>query len=465
MIPSATPHPNPLPLRGEGAAAKPSLTQALRPSGGEGALRADEGWRSLLHTLILSLFLLLAAPLAHADTADTQAQIDDRSQKIAQLQKDIAALQIQLNSTSEQKQTLQSTLKALYLSNKKLSIQITLTQNQIDRTNFEIQTLSTNIATTSSSISREQGGISASLRDLDKSDAFPIGLRIISGATLSDAFTEMNILAEERDALQGRIQQLSKLKTTLVATKTTAQQKRDELAAFKSDLSGQKQALAATISDKNDLLKQTKNQESSYQKIIAQKKVQEASFEQELADFQNQLSGKVDISTLPHAGSGVLLWPLSTIRVTQYFGNTAFSAQHSQVYNGHGHSGVDFAASVGTPILAADPGVVLGTGNTDLTCPNASYGKWVLVRHNNGLTTLYGHLSVISSVAGQSVAAHQVLGYSGMTGYATGPHLHFAVFASDVVQISSFASKGCHGRIYTMPVAPLVGYLNPMVYL
>jgi len=414
--------------------------------------------------LILALFVSVA-PLAHADTADTQAQIDDRSQKIAQLQKDIAALQIQLNNTSEQKQTLQSTLKALDLSNKKLSIQITLTQNQIDRTNFEIQTLSTNIATTSSSISREQGGIAASLRDLDKSDAFPIGLRIISGSTLSDAFNEMNVLAETRDALQGRIQQLSKLKTNLVATKTVAQQKHDELAAFKSDLSGQKQALAQSISDKNQLLKQTKNQESSYQKIIAQKKVQEASFEQELADFQNKLSGKVDISTLPHAGSGVLLWPLSTIRVTQYFGNTAFSAAHSQVYNGHGHSGVDFAASVGTPILAADPGVVLGTGNTDLTCPNASYGKWVLVRHNNGLTTLYGHLSVINSVAGQSVAAHQVLGYSGMTGYATGPHLHFAVFASDVVQISSFASKSCHGKTYTMPVAPLVGYLNPMVYL
>ena len=214
----------PSPYKGEGAAAKPNTKLKLLSFIGRGCptgqVRGGEGCKKFFfRTGILTLFLL-TAPLAHADTAGVQAQIDDRSQKIAQLQKDIAALQGQLDQAGVQKQTLQSALKSLDLSNKKLSIQITLTQNQIDRTNLEIQTLSTNIATTSSSISREQGGIAASVRDLDKSDAFPIGLRILSGATLSDAFNEMNTLAEERGALQGRVQQLSALKTNLVATKS-----------------------------------------------------------------------------------------------------------------------------------------------------------------------------------------------------------------------------------------------------
>ncbi len=424
-----------------------------------------------------AVFLLSAytLPFVNADTnsatnttndvSNTQAQIDDRTQKIAKLQRDIAALQKQLDSTSEQKQTLQSTVKALDLSNKKLSTQITLTQSQIGNTDLQIGTLSKNIATTSNLMETEQSGIAASLRDLDQSDSFPIGLRIITGATLSSVFNEVNTLSQEQSALGNRVHQLANLKTSLVYTKTTTQQKRDELATLKDDLSGQKQALAATIANKNELLKQTKNQESTYQTLIAQKKSQEAVFEQDLLDFQNQLVGKVDTKTLPSAGSGVLKWPVSSVRITQYFGNTTFAAQHSAVYNGHGHSGVDFAASIGTPILAAESGVVLGTGNTDTACPNASYGKWVLVKHYNGLTTLYGHLSVINVTAGQAVATHQVVGYSGMTGYATGPHLHFAVFASDVVQISTFASKSCRGRMYTMPVAPLPGYLNPMLYL
>jgi len=423
----------------------------------------------LLRTLIVALVLFIVAPpmsyIAHADTAETQAQIDDRTQKIAQLQKDIAELQKQLDSTSEQKQTLQSTLKSLDLSNKKLTTQITLTQSQITNIDSQINKLSKNIATTSNSISNERGGISASLRDMDQSDAFPVGMRIIAGATLSSIFNDMNTVAEMRSALIGRIHELSKLKKNLVSTKTITQQKRSELAALKNNLSGQKQALTATIADRNQLLKQTKNQESSYQAIIAQKKSQQAAFESDLLDFQNQLSGKVDASSLPNAGHGGLQWPLSAIRITQYFGNTAFAIQHAILYNGHGHSGVDFAASVGTPLLAAESGTVLGAGNTDVTCPNASYGKWVLIRHNNGLTTLYAHLSVISVTTGQTVYAHQIIGYSGMTGYATGPHLHFAVFASDVVQISAFASKSCHGRSYTMPVAPLAGYLNPLSYL
>jgi murein DD-endopeptidase MepM/ murein hydrolase activator NlpD len=109
--------------------------------------------------------------------------------------------------------------------------------------------------------------------------------------------------------------------------------------------------------------------------------------------------------------------------------------------------------------------VVLGTGNTDVTCPNASYGKWVFIKHGNGLSTLYAHLSVISVSKGESVSTSEVIGYSGSTGYATGPHLHFGVYATSGSEITSFASKSCAGRTYTMPVADVSAYLNPLSYL
>jgi murein DD-endopeptidase MepM/ murein hydrolase activator NlpD len=160
-----------------------------------------------------------------------------------------------------------------------------------------------------------------------------------------------------------------------------------------------------------------------------------------------------------------LQWPLDSVRITQYFGNTPFATANPQIYSGHGHSGVDLAASPGTPVKAARSGVVLGTGNTDLTCPGASFGKWVFIKHDNGLSTLYAHLATILVSQGDMVQTGQLVGYSDTTGYATGPHLHFGVYASGGSEIASFPSSSCKGKTYTMPVGDLSAYLNPLSYL
>jgi murein DD-endopeptidase MepM/ murein hydrolase activator NlpD len=85
------------------------------------------------------------------------------------------------------------------------------------------------------------------------------------------------------------------------------------------------------------------------------------------------------------------------------------------------HTGVDFAASTGTPVKAADDGVVAVAGT------RGGYGTTVILDHNNGLATLYGHLSRLAVGEGAKVARGQVIGYAGSTGYSTGPHLHFEV--------------------------------------
>jgi murein DD-endopeptidase MepM/ murein hydrolase activator NlpD len=87
----------------------------------------------------------------------------------------------------------------------------------------------------------------------------------------------------------------------------------------------------------------------------------------------------------------------------------------------HFHTGVDIAAPRGTPVRAAMDGTVLYAGWY------GGYGKLVVVDHGQGLSTLYGHLSVISVNAGSRVTRGQVIGRVGSTGYSTGPHLHYEV--------------------------------------
>jgi len=237
------------------------------------------------------------------------------------------------------------------------------------------------------------------------------------------------------------------------------------LEAYQSRLSDQKTIVDQNRAEKNALLQKTKNQESSYKSILAEKERLKAAFEKDILNYESQIKIALDPNAFPTSGSGVLAWPLDTVHITQYFGTTAFSL--SGAYNGSGHNGLDMGTPVGTPVKAVLSGTVQGTGNTDAYPGCYSYGKWVLIKHYNGLSTLYAHFSLIKVSAGQTVTTGDIIGYSGNTGYSTGPHLHFGVYASQGVQIVKMGDikkvTNCGGA--SVPVASLNAYMNPLDYM
>ena len=85
------------------------------------------------------------------------------------------------------------------------------------------------------------------------------------------------------------------------------------------------------------------------------------------------------------------------------------------------HAGTDFGVDEGTPVHAADGGVVVEAGWV------SGYGYTVIIDHGNGMSTLYAHNSDVAVSPGQTVSKGQVVSYSGNTGCSTGPHLHFEV--------------------------------------
>jgi len=87
----------------------------------------------------------------------------------------------------------------------------------------------------------------------------------------------------------------------------------------------------------------------------------------------------------------------------------------------HFYNAIDIANSCGKPVAAAAGGKVQRAGWMSIG------GNAVTILHPNGVVTYYGHFSVISVVPGQAVAAGQIIGYVGKTGYATGCHVHFEV--------------------------------------
>lgn len=415
----------------------------------------------------LTVVILVLPGLAFAQTADElQRQIDDQNAQIAALNKEIEQYQTQLDATSQKKQTLQNELDQLNISRKKVTVSINVTKKQISSTQLQIQQLASGIVAKEGSISEYQASIGESLRGLNQNETTSFAESLLSSNSISDAWTDAESVAQFQSAVQDDISRLADEKESLTRTKTSAEQKRAQLQKQQRTLVVQQGSLDATVKAQKELLAQTRSQESTYQNIIAQKKAQEVAFEQALSDLQSKLQYTINPEDILKAGEGILNWPLDSVKITQQFGNTAFA--RAGAYNGKGHNGIDLRAPVGTPVKASLSGIVVDTGNTDSVRGCYSFRKWVLVRHNNGLDTIYAHLSQISVSAGQSVGTGQVIGYSGKTGYATGPHLHFGVYVSSATQVMKLGDatnkkSPCSSAV--MPIAPLSGYLNPMSYL
>ncbi len=91
----------------------------------------------------------------------------------------------------------------------------------------------------------------------------------------------------------------------------------------------------------------------------------------------------------------------------------------------HGHNAIDFGAPIGTNIYAALDGVVTLVRSDSGW--NGGYGNYVVIKHKNGVQTLYAHLDTVSVKKGDNISKSEIIAKSGNTGRSTGPHLHFEV--------------------------------------
>jgi murein DD-endopeptidase MepM/ murein hydrolase activator NlpD len=347
-----------------------------------------------------------------------------------------------------------------------LNAKINVTKTNINSIELQIKELNGSIENKQDSIKKNHRGLAQALNRINEIDQVTFLEQVLSSENVSALWTEVEENQSFQKAVAEHVDSLNETKRVLEVNRDDSEKKRDELEVQRKKLAGEQQALEVNRREQAALLSQTKNQESNYQKILKDKQAAKDQFEQSLNELESKLEYSLDPSRLPPAGKGILRWPLDNVKVTQYFGNTDFAK--SGAYSGKGHNGIDFRAPIGTFIKAALSGTVEGTGNSDEIRGCYSYGKWVLIKHGNGLSTLYAHLSQINVRKGEQVGTGEVIGYSGNTGYATGPHLHFSVYASNGVRVmklgeSTGRKSPCANA--TIPVSPLGAYLNPMEYL
>lgn len=420
---------------------------------------------------IIIVALLIPAQKTDAESIEELEQrISEQRNKIEKLDKEIAEQRSKLQAVNKEANTLQNAVKTLQITEEKILNDIKKTENNIGKSEFALEKLTLEITDKERKIIRNKELISETLKQIDELESRSLLETILIEENFSIFFNTIYSMNKFKDNLYSQVLSLKDLNEELQEDHKETEEEKEELESFKTELSGEKEAVEYTRKEKESLLVATRNKEAEYQRILEQKLAQRKEFEAAMLEFESQLQTLIDPTSYPNPNRGILAWPVDSIIITQQFGGTQFAKSNPGVYGRPFHNGTDFGVPIGTKVKSALSGTVVATGNTDAFSGCYSWGKWVLVKHNNGLTTLYAHLSSILVSSGQTVETGETIALSGNTGYSTGPHLHFTLYASQGVEVVRFnefkpGSTGCSATGASTPVAPLDAYLDPMSYL
>lgn len=399
-----------------------------------------------------------------AAPAELQDAISQKSQELRQISDQIKENQKNLESVQNQSKTLQQEIKSIDSNINGVNLSVRSSEVLIDKLELEIDSLSYNIDDAKQEITTKQEAVVKLLQEFQERDRETPLLVFLKNKSLADSVSQIQSLVDLDVGLSNEVQDLKNAKIILSNQLQEAADKKELTEAEKENLKNKQIILSDTKKEKQVVFTQSKSQEQIYQKTIDDLSKRQTEIANEIEKMDAEMRLKINPSSLPAKVSGVLAMPIAPTmpsqasgctlsNCTQGYGATSFAKYG---YKGKWHNGVDFAASLGTPVYSAEKGRVIAVGNQDSYCYRGAYGKFIVIAHENNLTTLYGHLSLQIVKVGDIVNRGQLIGYSGKTGYATGPHLHLTVYDSQTFYMGS--SRICGPM-------PYGGDLNPMDYL
>jgi len=208
--------------------------------------------------------------------------------------------------------------------------------------------------------------------------------------------------------LQQRIKQINQKKAVIADKQSELEREKRIYSRLQEQTKIQHSRYLDRVQDHQEQLASIQKDRRKLEAMLDELERISKSMESQIREYQSRNQGVV--------GSGELIWP-TTGRITSPFGYRVHPILKKRKY----HSGIDIAAPRGTPIVAADSGVIIFSGN------NGGYGKMISINHGNGISTVYAHCDVLLVSAEQKVSKGQRIALVGSTGLSTGPHLHFEV--------------------------------------
>jgi murein DD-endopeptidase MepM/ murein hydrolase activator NlpD len=411
--------------------------------------------KGFLIALGVALLVLGAAPSgvsADANSSDPQQQMALIDQIRAQLGSNLAealAAQQQLKQSlvdnAAQQQALQVQIADVAAKIADLNVQIADAQRQEALLTLQIAAEREQLRQLARAIYQQPGSVlvviaeAQSLSDLltRVADLNVAGTRASElKASLARDLTTLEVQRQKEQAARDeQVKQQDQLTSELAQLQVLQAQQENSVAQLQVKIAETQGELSLLSRQSTQLAQQITDMLQQQQDAIISAAMQAVWTQVQLWSQSNNV-GQIQASA-GHSTKYRFIWPEPQAQVSQGFGPSTFWFEPAYGQYPHFHTGIDMVEPFGSPVYAADDGVVALVGSS-----SNGYGNYVVIAHSGGLDTLYGHLSTALVNVGQPVIQGQPVGLEGSTGNSTGAHLHFEL------------------RINQRPVDPML-YLPP----
>lgn len=352
---------------------------------------------SLLCAACMAASLLCMAKPVPTYASSLSDQLQEARDAQAELEKQIEAIQSDKSKALEEKALLDR-------QNDKLRSEISLLQQQSDETQARITELTQKEQEQYELFCRQ-------VREEEERGTVSYWSVLFKASSFTDLLARMDFVNEVMDYDRQVISDLQTTRQQLTEDKAALEQQKSELESSQTKLQQQVDAASA-------LIREYEETEAGHQAMLDEATEDEARIQELIRQQQSGGSSGGSGSSGSNSGVDGYIWPTNNTRVV----TSPYGERWCPFHGYESHNGADIDAARGSAVLAAKSGRVIQAGW------NGGYGISVMIAHDDGITTLYGHMDGCSVSVGQTVSQGETIGICGNTGNSSGAHIHYTMY-------------------------------------
>lgn len=368
----------------------------------------------------LAVFVTVAALLPGISGTDalavSQSQIDALEEQRDALRAEREEMQAGIDELEAQQADVLQQKAALDAQNEVYRQEIELIEEQVSLYTQLVEQKRQEVELATQAESEQLATYRRHVRAMEENGRYTYLSILFGSRSLGELMSNLDMIGEIMEADQRSYEQYTAAREQSEQIQAEYESMLTELDSRQSELETEKAALEVQIDEATqmivDLEAQLETNRAAYEEQLAKEAALEADIQEMIAELERQEAANSIVST------GTYIWPLPGYRPGSAYGWRIHPIWGDRRF----HAGEDIGAPSGTPILAADSGLV-----TVIPDNGNGYGNYIMINHGGGRVTLYAHMSGFAVSNGATVTQGQTIGYVGSTGNSTGPHLHFEV--------------------------------------
>jgi murein DD-endopeptidase MepM/ murein hydrolase activator NlpD len=362
------------------------------------------GKKALSIIIATIIFILALQPVMASDLSKARNELEQVQKEMEQTKRTLQRIESERRGVTDQLAKIE---RDLDITKRELD----RIQKQLIKTLEEVEVTKKELSDAENKTNKQYDTLQVRIRNLFMNGPTSYLEILFSATSLFELVTRFDLVKTILNYDITLLEQMEENRDYIAQKKAELEQKKSEIEIAQNQVNAKKRTIEANIASRERLLTQLEKDKKTYESALNR-------LEEDSKKIEKLIKELLAKEMAGYKGSAVMKWPVpSSTRVTSDYGWRVHPVLRTRRF----HTGIDVGAQSGRAITAATHGTVIYTGWL------GSYGQSVIISHGGGIQTLYAHMSSISVKEGQEIREGKTIGAVGMTGLATGPHLHFEV--------------------------------------